>query len=597
MCASKIPLHSAQLYRRLLRYVQPYWRVFILTIFALLVTAATEVAFAALLKPLMDGAFVDRDSLVIKWTPVAMVLLFFISGLASYTSTMGMQWVARRVIQALRGEMFRHLLRLPVSYFDSIASGTLVSKLIYDVEQVSSASTEVITTLVRDVFVVIALLAWLLYLSWQLALVLFIAAPVIAKVIAVISGYARRYSSRIQHSVGDVAHVTEEVVMAQRVVKVFGGQEYETERFNEVNERNRRLSLRLESQVAASSPLVQFITALGSAGIIYLATTDTMLEQITPGTFVSFIAAMMMMYAPTKRLTRVAVVLQRGLAAAESIFGFVDTPVEVDEGKQELARAAGRVEFRDVSFQYTPEQPTVLHNVNLQIEPGQTVALVGRSGSGKSTIVSLLPRFYDVQHGQILLDGVDISALKLSSLRDQIALVSQHIVLFNDTIARNIAYGSTGEASREEIAQAAETAHAMEFIRDLPQGLDTLVGENGVLLSGGQRQRIAIARALLKNAPILILDEATSALDTHSERHIQQALEAVMQNRTTLVIAHRLSTIEKADRIVVMDKGRIVEMGTHRELLALNKHYAALHRLQFQTAPDEAAAEQSSKDN
>ncbi|GAB4294193.1 MAG: lipid A export permease/ATP-binding protein MsbA [Thiohalomonadaceae bacterium] len=578
------PVRSWQLYRRLLRYVLPHWRIFLLTILALVVVAATEAAFAALIKPMMDGTFVERDSAVIKWAPPVMVLLFLFSGLASYGSSMGMQWVARRVIQTLRGEMFRHLLRLPVAYFDSVASGTLISKLIYDVEQVSMASTDAISTLVRDTLTVTALLGWLLYLNWQLALILLFGAPVIAKVINVISRYARRYSSRIQHSVGDVAHVTEEAVEAQRVVKTFGGQDYETMRFDAVNERNRRLTLRLESHVAASSPLVQFISALGSAGIIYVATTDSMLAQITPGTFVSFLAAMMMMYAPTKRLTRVTVVLQRGLAAAESIFGFLDTPLEVDEGRQRIERARGAVEYRDVTFHYDTDQTPVLHDVCLKIEPGQTVALVGRSGSGKSTMVSLLPRFYDVQQGQILIDGVDIRELELANLRDQIALVSQHIVLFNDTIERNIAYGRMSGAARDEVERAAEAAHALEFIRNLPRGLDTLVGENGVLLSGGQRQRIAIARALLKNAPILILDEATSALDTHSERHIQQALEAVMKNRTTLVIAHRLSTIENADLIVVMDKGRIVETGKHRELLARDGHYAALHRLQFRDA-------------
>lgn len=579
---------SLRLYRRLLRYVLPHWRMFVIAATALIVVAASEAAFAALIKPMMDGTFVARDSAVIKWAPLVMVVLFLFNGLASYGAAMGMQWVARRVIKTLRGEMFRHLLKLPVTYFDTTASGNLISKLIYDVEQVSMASTEAVSVLIRDTLTVVALLGWMLYLNWQLALILFLGAPVIAKVINTISGHARRYSSRIQHSVGDVAHVTEEAIEAQRVVKTFGGQAYETGRFDEANERNRRLTLRLESNVAASAPLVQFIAALASAGIIFVATLEPMLEKITPGAFVSFLAAMMMMYAPTKRLTRVTVVLQRGLAAAESIFGFLDTPLEANEGKQRLERARGAVAYRHVVFRYDNAQAPVLHDINLEIEPGQTVALVGRSGSGKSTMVSLLPRFYDVQQGQILLDGIDIRALELENLRDQIALVSQHIVLFNDTIEHNIAYGRMSGAPRSEVERAAEAAHAMEFIRDLPLGLDTLVGENGVLLSGGQRQRLAIARALLKDAPILILDEATSALDTHSERHIQQALEALMRNRTTLVIAHRLSTIESADLIVVMDKGHIVEAGSHRELLARGDHYAALHNLQFR---DDAAAQ------
>lgn len=580
-----LPGASLRLYRRLLRYALPHWRVFLLAVVALIVVAASEAAFAALIKPMMDGTFVERDSAVIKWAPLVMIVLFLFNGIASYGAAMGMQWVARRVIEILRSEMFRHLLHLPVSYFDSVASGNLISKLIYDVEQVSMASTEAISVLIRDTLTLLALLAWLLYLNWQLALILFVGAPVIAKVINTISGHARRYSTRIQHSVGDVAHITEEVVEAQRVVKTFGGEAYETGRFDEANERNRRLTLRLESNVAASAPLVQFIAALASAGVIFVATRESMLEQFTAGSFVSFLAAMMMMYAPAKRLTRVTVVLQRGLAAAESIFGFLDTPLEEDNGRQRLERARGAVEYRDVTFHYDSQQAPVLHGVNLSIQPGQTVALVGRSGSGKSTMVSLLPRFYEVQQGQILLDGIDIRDLELANLRDQIALVSQHIVLFNDTIANNIAYGRMSGAARADVERAAEAAHAMEFIRDLPLGLDTLVGENGVLLSGGQRQRIAIARALLKDAPILILDEATSALDSHAERHIQQALEALMRNRTTLVIAHRLSTIEHADLIVVMDKGRIVETGQHHELLARNGHYAALHRLQFRDEP------------
>jgi subfamily B ATP-binding cassette protein MsbA len=585
MSKKLLPGDSLHLYRRLLRYVLPHWRVFLTASLALIIVAGSEAAFAALIKPMMDGTFVERDSAVIKWAPVVMIVLFLFNGIASYGASMGMQWVARRVIKTLRGEMFRRLLKLPVVYFDSTASGNLISKLIYDVEQVSMASTEAVSVLIRDTLTVVALLGWMLYLNWQLALILFLGAPIIAKVINTISGHARRYSSRIQHSVGDVAHVAEEAIEAQRVVKTFGGQAYETARFDEANERNRRLTLRLESNVAASVPIVQFIAATASAGIIYVATLDSMLDKITPGSFVSFLAAMMMMYAPTKRLTRVTVVLQRGLAAAESIFGFLDTPLEVDEGKQRVERARGAVEYRDVTFHYNDEQAPVLHEVNLNIAPGQTVALVGRSGSGKSTMVGLLPRFYDVQRGRILLDGVDIRDLELESLRDQIALVSQHIVLFNDTIEHNIAYGRMSGVARSEVEHAAEAAHAMEFIRDLPLGLDTLVGENGVLLSGGQRQRIAIARALLKDAPILILDEATSALDTHSERHIQQALEALMKNRTTLVIAHRLSTIEGADLIAVMEKGRIVEAGKHRELLARNGHYAALHNLQFRDEP------------
>lgn len=581
MSAAPLSVGTVGLYRRLLRYVRPYWKALLGSVLALAFVAATEGAFAALIKPMMDGTFVNKNPEVIKWTPVVMIVLFLFNGIATYISAVGMNYVARKVIKTLRGELFGHMLQLPVSYFDATVSGNLLSKLIYDVEQVSMASTEAISVLVRDTLTVLFLLGWLLYLNWQLAIILLAGAPVIAKVVNKISRHARRYSSRIQVSVGDVTNIADEAIEGQRVVKTFGGQDYEMQRFDEANERNQRLAMRLQRNIAASVPLVQLVTAIASAAVIYIATRESMLQAITPGAFVSFLAAMMMLYGPTKRLTRVTVVMQRGIAAAQSIFTFIDTPTEKDTGTRHIGRTQGAINFNAITFRYQQEQAPVLQEVNLAVQPGQTVALVGRSGSGKTTLVSLLPRFYDLQQGQILLDGIDIRELPLAELRDQIALVSQHIVLFNDTIERNIAYGRMNGASREQVIQAATAAHAMEFIAELPQGLDTLVGENGVLLSGGQRQRLAIARALLKDAPILILDEATSALDTHSERHIQQALEVLMQNRTTLVIAHRLSTIENADLIVVMDKGRIVEMGRHDELLAKDGHYAALHRLQF----------------
>lgn len=590
---STIPLsgESLTLYRRLLHYVKPHWRVFGAACIGLAAGAATQGAFAALIKPMMDGTFVQRDPTVIKWTPVVMIALFLVNGLASYSASYGMSWVARGVIKRIRGDMFERLLHLPVTFFDNAAAGNLISKLIYDVEQVSMATTEAISVLIRDTLTIIALLFWMFYLNWQLAIILLIGAPVIAKVINTISRHARRYSSRIQNSVGDVAHVAEEAIEGQRVVKTFGGQGYEMGRFDEANERNRRLTMRLEANVAASVPLVQFIAAIASAGIIYVATSGPMLHKISSGAFVSFLAAMMMMYGPTKRLTRITVVLQRGIAAASSIFSFLDTSPESDAGTHSVKRCRGEVEYRAVTFGYAQEMGAVLHDIDLKIAAGTTVALVGRSGSGKSTMVSLLPRFYDVRQGQILLDGVDLHDIALENLRDQIALVSQHIVLFNDSIANNIAYGRLKGAGRDAVERAAEAAHAMEFIRELPAGLDTMVGENGVLLSGGQRQRLAIARALLKDAPLLILDEATSALDTQSERHIQQALEALMRNRTTLVIAHRLSTIENADCIVVMDKGCIVEVGRHQELLAQDGRYAALHRLQFRDEPSAAVVE------
>lgn len=573
------------LYRRLLGYVKPYWKVFLIAAVALMVVASTEAVFAYFLKPMLDGTFVERDPDIITLTPYVLVAIFLVRGVATFLSGYWMAWAARMVIKKLRGEMFERLLRLPVSFFDSIPSGTLLSKLIYDVEQVARATTDVITILVRDSLTVLVLLVLMFYHSWELALIMLIGTPLIAQVITVINHRFRRYSGKIQHSMGDVTQIAEEAIEGQRVVKTFGGEQYELGRFEKANENNRRLNMKLELTSAASVPMIQLIAAIGAAVVLYFALQQVSDKSLSPGTFMSFIAAMMMLLAPMKRLTQITANLQRGIAAADSIFALIDTPAEVDNGNRTLQRCAGAVSYRDVNFSYREDKGAVLQAISFDVEPGQSIAFVGRSGSGKSTLASLLPRFYDVRSGQILIDGQDIREFPLLALRDQIALVSQHITLFNDTIANNIAYGRLEGASREAISAAAEVAHAMEFIRDLPDGLDTLVGENGVLLSGGQRQRLAIARALLKDAPILILDEATSALDTESERHIQAALEGLMENRTTLVIAHRLSTIENADRIVVMDKGRIVESGRHAELLQQGGQYAALYNMQFQENP------------
>lgn len=579
---SSLPSDGAQVYRRLLGYVLPHWHAFAAAVVALLLVGATEAGFAAFLKPMIDGSFVERDPQIIKYTPLVLIGLFFVRGVAHFIAAYAMAWVARKVINTLRGEMFTHLLRLPVSFYDRTPSGSLLAKLTYNVEQVARATTEVITVLIRDTFTVIALLGWMFYLNWRLALILMIGAPLIAHSINFINRRFRRYSTRIQDSVGDVTEIAEEAIEGQRVVKTFGGQAYEQARFDEANERNRSLNMKLESTNAASVPVIEFTASLAAAGVIYFALREVEHSGLTVGSFMSFIAAMMLLHSPLKRLTRVMESLQRGIAAAHSIFTFIDTPPELDEGKNALTRARGEVVYRDVSFRYREDTERVLHQVNFQIKAGQSVAFVGRSGSGKSTLVGLLPRFYDISDGAILIDGQDVRDIPMQNLRDQMALVSQHITLFNDTIANNIAYGRLEGAGEEAIIAAAEAAHAMEFIRDLPEGLNTMVGENGVLLSGGQRQRLAIARAILKDSPILILDEATSALDTESERHIQAALENLMQNRTTLVIAHRLSTIERADCIMVMDKGRIIESGRHSELLAQDGAYASLYRLQFQ---------------
>ncbi len=573
------------IYARLLRYAAPHWRMFVLATLAMLVFAATNTGFAALMKPMIDGSFVDRDPAVIALVPLLIIGLFVARGLANFGSSYCMSVVGREVIRDLRRAMFDQLLRLPTRYYDRTSSGELLSKFIYDVEQVNLAATNALANVVRDGFTIIGLLIWMAYINWQLTLVFIVVGPPIAIAIATVNRRFRRLNNRIQNSMADVTGISEEAMAGHRVVKIFGGQEYETARFNLINEANRKLNMKLAASSAGSVAIVELIAAIALAGIIYLATSPAVLDSITVGNFMSFVVAMMLLMPSIKRLTTVMPMVQRGVAAAESIFTLLDTEAEVDSGDRSMDRARGEVCFEQVTFTYDVAKGAALRDINLHIAAGQCVAFVGRSGGGKSTLVSLLPRLYDLQHGVIRLDGVDIRALKLRDLRNQIAWVGQDVVLFNDTIARNIAYGALGEVGEEAVIRAAEAAHAMEFIRRLPDGLNTLVGENGVLLSGGQRQRLAIARALLKNAPILILDEATSALDNESERHIQAALAEVMRNRTTLVIAHRLSTVENADQIVVLDGGRAVEQGTHRELLARGGQYASLHRLQFRDEP------------
>ncbi len=563
-------------YRRLLRYVVPYWGIFLLAILGMVIFSTTEAAFARVMQPLLDDAFVKQDSDTITWIPFLIIAIFGVRIIGSFLSDYGMAWIARSVIRDLRVRMFEQLLRLPIKYYDSHSSGGLLSKMVYDVEQLADASSNVVTVFIRDSLTIIGLLALMLYYSVSLTLILFVITPLLATLVIYISKRFRKLSHRIQQSMGDVSSVTEETIEANREIKVFGGQAYELRQFDRINKHNRRQFLKMAATNALSSPFIQFIVAIAFAMIIYLATRENM--QV--GEFASYLTAMLLLMQHAKRLTTVNAALQRGIAAAQSVFHFLDSEIEKDTGTETLQRARGEIRYQDVSFRYA-EGEEVLHHIDLQIEAGQTVAFVGRSGAGKTTLVSLLPRFYEVTTGTILLDGHDIRQLTLESLRAQIALVSQHVTLFDDTIAHNISYGALESATRDDVVEAARAAHALEFIEKLPKGFDTLVGENGVLLSGGQRQRLAIARAILKNAPVLILDEATSALDTESERYIQSALDELMRERTTLVIAHRLSTIERADKIVVMHQGQILESGSHAELLAQNGHYAALHRMQF----------------
>lgn len=578
---AKLELSSKQLYLRLLRYVLPYWRMFAISIAAMIIVAASEPAFPALLKPMLDGSFIKKDPTTMQMVPLLLVALFVGRGVANFVSSYCISWVANRLVMDLRAEMFRKLIYLPIPFYDHESSGNLVSKLSYDVSQVTAAATVAVTVLVRDSLTIIGLLAWLLYLNWKLTLIALVITPMIALITRLISRRLRSLNREAQRGMGDITHVLEETINCQKVIKVFGGQDYETTRFYDAINKMRRYNMKLAVAAGLNVPVVQIFAAIALATIVYLATLQSAANETTVGGFVSFITAMLMLLAPIKSLTGVNEALQRGLAAAESIFGLIDEKPEPDPGTREIGHAKGALEFRNVSFRYEKAAGNILENFTLSILPGETVALVGQSGSGKTTLANLIPQFYTLTSGQILLDGIDTQELKLASLRANIAMVSQDIILFNDTVAANIAYGGQSNAAETEIVAAAEAAHAMEFIREMPQGLQTFIGENGVRLSGGQRQRLAIARALLKNAPILILDEATSALDTESERHVQSALETLMRGRTTLVIAHRLSTIEKANKIVVMQKGRIVETGTHQELLAHDGAYAKLYRIQF----------------
>ena len=577
---------SPQLYLRLLGYVKPYWRVFAIAIIATAISASTEPLLPMLLKPWLDGTFVHKDDMVMRWAPIFILVIFFVRGVASFIGTYAIGWVGGKLVMDLRDELFRKLLTMPTRFYDDHSTGKLISKITFDVAQVTEAATNTVTTILRDSVILIGLMAWLLYLDWKLTLLTLVMVPLIAIVIRSINKRLRMTSRDSQNAMGDITQVIEEGVTAHKVVKLFGGQQYEETRFNDQANWVRRHSMKQAIAAAANVPIVQMIAALAMAVVLYLATQQSRTDETTVGGFLSFIAAMLMLSAPLKRIVGVSVYLQRGLAAAESVFELLDTPSEADGGTMEIARSNGRITFEHVDFAYQEEageaeSRLALRNICLVIPAGQTVALVGSSGGGKTTLANLVPRFYSPTGGRITLDGHDLADLTLTSLRANIALVSQEVVLFNDTVAANIAYGQMREVPEAEIIAAAKAAHAMEFINEMPLGLNTLVGEKGVRLSGGQRQRIAIARAILKNAPILILDEATSALDSESERHVQAALETLMHGRTTLVIAHRLSTIERADRIVVLQKGEIVETGSHHELLEHNGVYAQLHSIQF----------------
>jgi subfamily B ATP-binding cassette protein MsbA len=561
--------------------VLPHKGIGVIAVIGMAATALIEASLVYLLEPLMDDALVARNLETAKWLPIAFIAIFIARGIAGFATEASLGWIGRSVISSLRREVFSKFLTLPTRFFDNRTAGPLLSRMTYNVEMVAESVTSVVTIAIRDVLTVFAAFGVMLIQSPRLTVFVVILFPVIALLIRVLGIAFRRYSNRIQDSVGEVTQVTEEIVRGNWVVKMFGGYDYERDRLAEVDERNRKQNLKLIRVRSMGVAVTQTIFGFGVALVIYMASRESLEGNLTAGQFISFFSAMMLMLQPVRRITNVNATLQRGVAGADSLFSIVDEPDEVDTGSFEKDDVRGDIEFRNVSFGYGEDDGPVLSDISVSVGAGQTLAIVGHSGSGKSTLVSLLPRFYEVSAGDILLDGVSIRDYRLSNLRDNISLVSQDVVLFNDTIAHNLAYGELRAHSREELLRAAEAAHVLDFAAEMPKGLDTRVGDRGALLSGGQKQRVAIGRALLKDAPVLILDEATSALDSKSERHIQEGLAELMKNRTTLVIAHRLSTVENADRIIVLDAGRIVESGTHAELLAAGGHYAALYRMQF----------------
>jgi len=577
----KLDPHNVAVYRRLWRYATPYWAIGSAAIVAMATAAGVEATLIILLKPLTDQTLVEHNLETARWMPWAFIGIFIVRGLAGYTSEYSLGWIGRGVISSLRRDVFQKFLTLPTRFFETQATGPLLARMTYNVEMVAEASANVVTVMVRDLLTVVACIGVMLWHSIRLTAFVAIVVPLIAITVRVLSRAFRRYSGRIQDSIGDVTRVSEEVLMGNRIVKVFGGHEYERNRIAEADGKNRKQNMKLINARALGVAVTQVLFAFGIAGVIYVAGKEAAMGSLSPGTFISFIGAMILMLQPLRRLTNLNASLQRGITAADSLFTIMDERDEVDSGTFRKDRVDGTVEFRKVNFSYGGRNAPVLRDLSVRIEAGSSLAIVGHSGSGKSTLVSLLPRFYDVESGTILLDDRPVEEYTLENLRDHISLVTQDVVLFNDTIANNLAYGQLRQCSRADLLRAAEAAHVIEFVKEMPEGLETMVGDRGVLLSGGQRQRIAIGRALLKDAPVLILDEATSSLDTKSERHIQDALKHLMKNRTTLVIAHRLSTVEGADRIIVLDKGSIVESGTHRELIAHDGLYADLYRMQF----------------
>ncbi|MEQ5619186.1 lipid A ABC transporter ATP-binding protein/permease MsbA [Providencia rettgeri] len=574
-------LSTKQTFRRLWPIIAPFKAGLIVAAIALIINAAGDAFMISLLKPLLDEGFDKADNDVLKWLPLAVLGLMVVRGGASFVSTYCVSWVAGKVVMNMRRKLFGHMMGMPVSFFDQQSTGTLLSRITYDSEQVASSSSGALITIIRESAYIIGLFAMMFYYSWQLSLILIVIAPVVSVTIRIVSKRFRKISKNMQTGMGHVTASAEQMLKGHKEVLIFGGQKVETERFNKVSNNMRRQNMKMVTASAISDPIVQLIASFALAFVLYAASFPEIRDQLTSGTIAVVFSSMFALMRPLKSLTNVNSQFQRGMAACQTLFAILDSEQEKDNGTKVLKEVKGDIKFEHVTFTYATKEHPALDDVSFTLPAGKSVALVGRSGSGKSTIANLITRFYDIDEGSIQIDGHDIREYTLSSLRSQVALVSQHVYLFNDTIANNIAYATDGSYSREQIEKAAEMAYAMDFIAKLEKGLDTVIGENGVMLSGGQRQRIAIARALLRDAPILILDEATSALDTESERAIQAALDELQKNRTSLVIAHRLSTIENADEILVVQDGRIIERGNHASLLAQDGAYSQLHSIQF----------------
>lgn len=573
--STNIP-NAKALYLRLFKYAWHYKLVFLSGILALVILSATNTAFLATIKQVTDEGFVKQSADKIAYLPFMLFGLMALRALAGFVSGFAMRWVARRVVEDLRLDTFRRLMVLPVSYFDDQSAGIVISKLTYDVEQMSSAATRSTLTLVRDSLTAIGIVGYMLYLDWRLTMIFALVSPIMAFYLSKMSPKLRSAGRQVQETVGEMTKAAEEAISGQRIVKIFGAMNYENERFAKIAGKNRHMQIRLARISGLNSMVVELLAAVSLGLVVYYA-----VGRFSAGEFAAFVGALLMLISPIKHLTEMNEEVQVALAAAQSVFTVIDVKPEVDEGDKHLQRSRGEIEFKHVGITYNNAKRPALSDISFNIKPGEKLALVGRSGGGKTTLVNLLPRFYELQQGQVLLDGVDIRSLPLANLREQFSLVSQDVILFNDTVFNNIAYGVLRNATEEEVIKAAIAAHAWDFIQQLPNGLQNEIGDRGVRLSGGQRQRIAIARAILKNAPILLLDEATSALDTESEQHVQAALDALMQNRTSIVIAHRLSTIENSDRIMVMEQGKIVESGTHHGLIQQDGHYAKLYQKQF----------------